>query len=221
MSSIVHPGTYQVKIPTDQVVLNGELSHPEHAHGIVLLANGTGSNGMCSRNRRVAAELNAVGLATLLLDLRSADERQRLTGPHDIARLADRLLSATEWVTLEPEIGDLPQGYYASGLGAGVAMVAAARAGHKIHAVVCRSGRPDLAYNCLSEVVAPTLLLVGGDDLTVHQLNREAQAFLHCPNRLVVIPGACLTLGEPVAMAQVSRQAAEWFGEHLHAGWRG
>jgi putative phosphoribosyl transferase len=219
MSAIIHPGTNQVKIPTEQIVLNGELSLPEHPHGIVLLANGTGSSGMCSRNRRVAAALNQAGLATLLIDLRSTAERQRLNRPQDIATLADRLLSATEWLGLEADTGDLQQGYFASGIGAGVALVAAAKAGHKVHAVVCRGGRPDLARDWLSEVMAPTLFLVGADDPIVLQLNREAQELLRCPRQLVVVPRASHSLGEPAAMEQVSRQAVEWFGQHLHVGW--
>ena len=215
MSMIVHPGTSNVIIPTETVVLDGELSLPDHPRGIVLFVNGSGSGGIGTRNRRLAADLNQAGFATLLFDLRSHEERHRLTGPHAAIELADRLLSVTEWAELEPEVGDLAQGYFAAGVGAGAALLAAARAGQKIHALVCRGGRPDLAHDWLSEVLAPTLFLVGEHDLTVRNLNREAETQLRCPHRMVVVPGAGHNFEEPGSLESVSREATAWFSCHL------
>lgn len=218
MTTSIHPGTFQVKIPAEQVVLTGELALPEHPHGVVLFVNAHGA-GATGRTRLLAADLNRAGLATLLFDLRSHEERQRLVGPHDIATLTDRLLSVTEWVGLEPDTCDLQQGYLATGSGSAPALVAAARAGHKVHAVVCRGGRPDLARDWLSEVVAPTLLIVGAEDLTLRTANEEARRLLRCPTRLTVIPGAGRDLEEAGSLQLVSREALAWFDEYLHAGW--
>lgn len=220
MTATFHAGTYQVRIPTEQVVLNGELTFPDQAHGLVLFVHANGGNGRGPENLQLARSLQAAGLATLLLDLRSNEERQRLTAPHAVGVLADRLLSATEWVELEAETGQLQLGYFASGAGAGPALVAAAKAGHKVHALVLRGGHPELAREWLSEVVAPTLLLVGQEDRETYQANHDAEGHLHCPHQLTTIPGDGHSYEAAGALEAVQAAAALWFGQHLHRmGW--
>lgn len=215
MTTIIPPGTHQVRIPAEQVLLAGELTFPDQPHGLVLFVNGTGSNGINPKNQRLAADLNAAGLATLVFDLRSHDERQRMLGPYDVTTLAERLLSVTEWAALEADTGQLQVGYFASGTCAGPAMVAAARAGHKVHALVIRGGHPELAATWLGEIVAPTLMLVGQDDADLYRINHEAESHLRCLHRLTVVTGD----GQHVDDLEVSREATAWFGKRLNRAW--
>lgn len=211
MTTIIPPGTHQVRIPAEQVVLAGELTFPEQPHGLVLFVNGTGTAGINPANQHLAADLNAAGLATLVFDLRSHDERQRMLGPYDVATLAERLLSVTEWAALEADTGQFQVGYFASGAGAGPALVAAARAGHKVHALVLRGGHPEMAETWLSEVVAPTLLLVRENDADLYRINHEAETHLRCPHRLAAVTAS----GQHFEEAEVNREAVAWFAGRL------
>jgi putative phosphoribosyl transferase len=199
--------------------LSADLVIPAGATGLVLFAHGSGSSRHSSRNRYVAGVLHQGGLATLLLDLLTAAEEQvdlrnrRLR--FDIGLLAERLVQATDWVQREPETRGLSMGYFGASTGAGAALVAAAERPSVIGAVVSRGGRPDLAGSALRRVVAPTLLIVGGDDYQVIELNREALAELRCEKHLSIVPGATHLFEEPGTLEQVSKVALDWFGQHL------
>jgi dienelactone hydrolase len=208
-----------VRVPTRGGLLSGDLSVPRGANGLVLFVHGSGSSRLSPRNRRVARDLERAGLATLLFDLLTpeeevVDERTRRLR-FDIGLLLGRLLDATEWAASEPGTRDLVPGYFGASTGAGAALVAAARLGERVGAVVSRGGRPDLAATALERVVAPTLLLVGELDPFVVEVNREALARLSCERRMTVVPGATHLFEEPGALEEVARLAAEWFREHL------
>ena len=200
------------------VHLEGDLANPPGARGIVLFAHGSGSSRHSPRNRQVAGELNDLGLATLLLDLLTPDEeraeRQTRHLRFDIGLLAGRLSAATAWLQAEPSTSGLPIGYFGASTGAAAALVAAAD-NDAVAAVVSRGGRPDLAGPALERVVAATLLIVGGMDRFVLELNREALAQLRCEKALFVIPGATHLFEEAGALEEVSRVAGEWFAKHL------
>jgi putative phosphoribosyl transferase len=205
--------------------LAANWSVPEGARGAVLFAHGSGSSRHSSRNRYVAGVLQRAGLATLLLDLLTAEEEEeeRDTGHlrFDIGLLAGRLAGATEWLRGRPEAAGLPVGYFGASTGAAAALCAAARLPGEVAAVVSRGGRPDLAGDNLSRVQAPTLLLVGGDDVPVIGLNRKALARLAAPEKeLVIVPGATHLFEEPGTLEEVARLAADWFGRHLAKGGR-
>ena len=206
-------------VTTGGVTLEGELTRPAEARGVVLFAHGSGSSRHSPRNRRVAALLNEAGLATLLIDLLTpAEEMVDLRTAHlrfDIGLLAERLVGATDWLTRDPETRDLSVGYFGASTGAGAALVAAAERPDIVGAVVSRGGRPDLAGPALARVQAPTLLIVGGNDLPVIRLNQEAFDQLRCEKRLVIVPGATHLFGEPGALDQVARLAREWFERYL------
>jgi len=204
-----------VKVPAEGHNLEGILHVPQEAKGIVLFAHGSGSGRLSPRNQFVAAVLQKAGLATLLIDLleeEEADDREKV---FDIELLAGRLQSAADWLHQEHATSDLRLGLFGASTGAAAAMVAAARRPAAIGAVVSRGGRPDLAMDELTEVTAPSLLIVGGRDDVVIQLNREALGFLRCPKKLVVIPGATHLFPEPGALEEVSRLATGWFCDHL------
>jgi putative phosphoribosyl transferase len=163
----------------------------------------------------VAEALNHDGLATLLFDLLTPQEEQDRANVFDIGLLAGRLVAATQWLAREPRVGSLPVGYFGASTGAAAALWAAAGLGDRIGAVVSRGGRPDLAMKRLPLVTAATLLIVGGRDHQVLQLNRQAQALLRCENKLEIVPGATHLFEEPGALELVAGLARAWFAEHL------
>ena len=202
--------------------LAGDLTIPDSAVGLVIFAHGSGSSRHSSRNRYVANHLNEGGLATLLMDLLTEDEEEvDLHTRHlrfDIGMLAGRLVQAAEWASRQPEIPALRIGYFGASTGGGAALVAAALRPASIGAVVSRGGRPDLAGEALPKVDAPTLLIVGGDDYGVIELNERALNALRCEKRLEIIPGATHLFEERGALEQVAKLAREWFREHLSSG---
>ncbi len=207
-----------VRIPVgDGQAIAADLVVPAHACGLVIFAHGSGSSRHSARNRRVAEVLQRAGLATLLLDLLTADEELDRRNVFDIDLLAARLLAATRWAAAEPATGRLPAGYFGASTGGGAALVAAAHAGDAVRAVVSRGGRPDLAAPHLGAVRAPVLLIVGGNDRTVLELNREAAAQVRAPCEIAVVPGATHLFEEPGALDEVARLAGAWFTRHLPA----
>ena len=206
----------EVRVPAGAgVELLGDLVLPESTQGLVVFAHGSGSSRHSPRNRQVARALNERRLATLLLDLLTIDEELDRANVFDIALLADRLVAATRWAQREPQIASLPVGYFGASTGAGAALWAAAELGEEIGAVVSRGGRPDLASSRLGEVRAPVLLIVGGHDEIVIELNRDARSLLRAPSELAIVPGATHLFEEPGALQEVSRLAGEWFERHL------
>ncbi|MFE2558069.1 phosphoribosyltransferase family protein [Streptomyces sp. NPDC059352] len=205
-----------VRIPVTGTTLAGRLAVPDGATGIVLFAHGSGSSRHSPRNRAVAEALNGAGLGTLLFDLLTEAEATDRAHVFDTPLLAGRLVSTTEWLTGRPEGAGLPLGYFGASTGAAAALWAAADPGSGVVvAVVSRGGRPDLAGERLARVRAPTLLVVGGRDALVLDLNRRAQALLRCENRLTVVPGATHLFEEPGALEEVAELATEWFAEHF------
>ena len=213
-----------VRVIAGPVTLEGNLTLPENARGVVLFAHGSGSSRFSPRNRYVARVLNEAGLATLLIDLLTPDEEavDVLTGHlrFDIGMLAERLVGATEWLLQHPGTGHLDIGYFGASTGAGAALVAAAERPDAVGAVVSRGGRPDLAGPALHGVKAPTLLIVGGNDAPVIDMNREAMAQMRAETKLDIVPGATHLFEEPGALEEVARLARDWFLRHLRAGVR-
>ncbi|MFD3923553.1 phosphoribosyltransferase family protein [Streptomyces sp. NPDC058595] len=195
--------------------LRGRLTVPEGAAGVVVFAHGSGSSRHSPRNRFVAAGLNRAGLGTLLFDLLTEEEEADRANVFDTGLLAGRLTDATGWLREQPECEGLAVGYFGASTGAGAALWSAAEPDARIAAVVSRGGRPDLAGPRLPEVSAPTLLIVGGDDLQVIDLNRAAQSRLHCENRLAVVPGATHLFEESGALERVTELAGDWFTDHM------
>lgn len=214
----------QLRLRAGPVELDGDLAVPADATGVVLFAHGSGSSRHSPRNRQVAAALHRAGLATLLLDLLTAaeDELDRVTAElrFDVAMLAERLVAAVDLLASDAATGALPLGAFGASTGAGAALVAAAERPEAVAAVVSRGGRPDLAGPALALVRAPTLLIVGGQDREVLELNRAALARLPASSRLEVVPGATHLFEEPGALDRVARLAAAWFTHHLAAGRR-
>jgi putative phosphoribosyl transferase len=204
-----------VVVQTGAVRLVGHLTVPEVCSGLVVFAHGSGSSRHSPRNRFVAAALNSVGLGTLLFDLLTPDEEFERRAVFDIELLADRLGAVTQWLEAQPEARGLGIGYFGASTGAGAALWAAAEPGSSIAAVVSRGGRPDLADPKLGQVRAPTLLIVGGRDEVVLELNRQAQSQMRCESRLAVVPGATHLFEEPGALEEVSRLAGDWLLSHL------
>ncbi len=209
----------EVRVPAGPVVLKGSLGIPENARGIVLFAHGSGSGRHSPRNRYVARVLREAGLATVLIDLLTPEEEEvDLSTLHlrfDIGLLAERLVGTTDWLTQEPRTRDLRIGYFGASTGAGAALVAAAERPEAAGAVVSRGGRPDLAGNNLYRVQAPTLLIVGGNDVPVIGMNQEALARLRVEKKLEIVPGATHLFEEPGTLEEVARLAAGWFVRHL------
>jgi putative phosphoribosyl transferase len=208
-----------VKIPSGEALLEGELKVPANTTGVVLFAHGSGSSRHSPRNQSVARVIREAGVGTLLFDLLTREEETiDLVIRHlrfDIDLLARRLLDASNWVEKQEDVAHLRIGYFGASTGAAAALIAAASAGEKAGAVVSRGGRPDLAGEALPLVTAPTLLIVGGRDYGVIELNEEAYAQLRCEKGLKIIPGATHLFEEPGALDEVARLAADWFRSHL------
>jgi putative phosphoribosyl transferase len=208
-----------VSVSVGASLLEGDLTIPAGAPGLVVFAHGSGSSRHSPRNRFVAAELRRAGLATLLLDLlTAAEERADAFTGHlrfDIGLLAQRLVGVTDWAAQQPETARLRLGYFGASTGAAAALMAAAWRPELVVAVVSRGGRPDLARRYFAAVRAPTLLIVGGEDTLVLELNKSALDALRSPKRLAVVPGASHLFEEPGALEAVAKLAADWFVRHL------
>ena len=215
---MVSESTHQfVHLLVDSVTLEGELTIPAKAQGVVAFAHGSGSSRHSPRNTFVAQVLQSAGLGTLLFDLLTREEDATYETRFDIDLLTRRLEAATHWLQKQPHTRTLSIGYFGASTGAAAALQAAAALGSAIGAVVSRGGRPDLARSALARVQAPTLLIVGGEDHVVIDLNRQAYAHLRGEKQLVIIPGASLLFEEPGALQEVARLASQWFVQHLHA----
>jgi putative phosphoribosyl transferase len=206
-----------VTITGEGVALSGVLGIPPKAKGLVLFAHGSGSGRLSPRNRFVAHDLQQGGIATLLIDLLTTDEEEDRRNVFDIDLLADRVLMASAWLRGNAATKHLRLGYFGASTGAGAALQAAARAGFPVSAIVSRGGRPDLAERYLPDVAAPTLLLIGGDDQPVIEMNQHAYRLLRCPKQLTIIPGATHLFEEPGTLEQVAEQARQWFARHFVA----
>jgi len=197
--------------------LEGDLTLPGEAPGLVIFAHGSGSSRLSPRNRRVAHTLNEHGLGTLLFDLLTEEEDTDYATRFDIELLTRRLAAVVHWIRAE-RFGHRAIGLFGSSTGSAAALRAAATLGPIVHAVVSRGGRPDLAGEALPAVYAPTLLIVGGSDYGVIELNRQAYAALRCEKRLAIVPGATHLFEEPGALDEVARLAGEWFLTWLKRG---
>jgi putative phosphoribosyl transferase len=217
-----HPEEHLIQVSAGGVLLEGLLVLPPGPRGAVLFAHGSGSSRHSPRNRFVAGVLQQAGLATLLIDLLTAEEEyidvQTAGARFDIELLADRLVEVTDWLASEPATRTLHIGYFGASTGAAAALVAAARRPDVISAVVSRGGRPDLAQAALERVRAPTLLIVGGADRVVLALNRSAYQELETLKRLEIVPKATHLFEEPGALARVAELARDWFVEYLTPG---
>jgi putative phosphoribosyl transferase len=214
------PGTLKVDeedvaIATGGRTVHGTLRRPQGATAVVVFAHGSGSGRFSPRNQYVAQVLQEAGLATLLLDLLEDDEANDRSRVFDIALLANRLQAAADWLKGRSDTADLRLGYFGASTGAGAALLAAGRSPGSVGAVVSRGGRPDLARDALPHVTAPTLLIVGGDDEIVLELNREAFDQLTCISQIDIVPGASHLFAEPGALEEVARLAREWFLHYL------
>lgn len=204
-----------VKIKEGRITLDGVFGLPADPSGVVVFAHGSGSGRLSPRNNFVARHLQQVGLATLLLDLLTEEEADDRRKVFDINLLADRLLLAKHWVETEERTGVLPIGYFGASTGAGAALQAAAREPSNVKAIVSRGGRPDLAEPYLPSVTAPTLLIVGGHDEPVIEMNQAAYDLLICEKKLIIVPGATHLFEEPGTLEQVAEQAGKWFSRCL------
>ena len=209
----------EVQIPAGRAVLSGNLTILENAIALVLFAHGSRSSRHSPRNQSVARTLNRTGLGTLLFDLLTPEEEALdiYTREHrfNIGLLADRLVHATKWARQQEQTRDLHIGYFGSSTGGAAALVAAADLSQDVGAVVSRGGRPDLAGDALPRVQAPTLLIVGGNDDVVIELNEMARDQMRCEVKLEIIPGATHLFEEPGALEQVAKLASNWFSLHL------
>jgi putative phosphoribosyl transferase len=206
-----------VQIPPSDVI--GDLTIPINAQGIIIFAHGSGSSRLSSRNRFVASVLAKANFATLLLDLLTAEEEQidlrTRTLRFDIVLLANRLIQATNWLVNDHSAGGLQVGYFGASTGAAAALIAAAQLAESTRAVVSRGGRPDLAGGALRKVKAPTLLIVGGDDYPVIELNEKALNDLQCEKKLEIVYGATHLFEERGTLEQVANLASNWFTQHF------
>ncbi|KZS56661.1 phosphoribosyl transferase [Mycobacterium kansasii] len=205
----------EVRVLAGPVSVSGHLIIPENTRGIVVFAHGSGSSRHSPRNRYVADVLNGAGLGTLLFDLLTPAEERNRANVFDIELLASRLVDVTGWLATQPDTAALPVGYFGASTGAGAALVAATDPRVKVRAVVSRGGRPDLAGGSLANVTVPTLLIVGGRDRVVLELNRQAQAVIPGPCELAVVPGATHLFEEPGTLERVANLACDWFIDHL------
>jgi dienelactone hydrolase len=208
-----------VEIPAGAISLKADLRVPARPQGLVIFAHGSGSSRLSRRNRQVAEFLGERGLATLMLDLLTSREEavDAATGQYrfDIPRLATRVVAAADWVATRPDLAALPIGCFGASTGAAAALIAAAERPAAIGAVVSRGGRPDLANAALAGVTAPTLLIVGGHDEPVIDLNRQAMRELHAHVELAIVPGATHLFEEPGTLDRVAELAAGWFTQYL------
>lgn len=209
------PHEHTVRIAKGTLALEGILGLPAGPRGVVVFAHGSGSGRFSPRNNFVARHLQQHGLATLLLDLLTPDEADDRRKVFDIDLLADRLLLAKAWLAEEPHATNLEIGYFGASTGAGAALQAAARDAEHVRAVVSRGGRPDLAEPYLASVTAPTLLIVGGYDEPVIEMNQAAYELLTCEKKLIIVPGATHLFEEPGTLEQVAEHAGKWFLRHL------
>lgn len=207
---------------TNQIVLEyqghrlkGVLSYPAHPIGIVLFAHGSGSSRLSPRNQLVERALRQAGIATFLFDLLEEPEAADRRNVFDVKLLAERLQGAADWIRQQPEFKNVPLGFFGASTGASAALIAAASSPDQVAAIVSRGGRPDLAEAWLGRVTAPTLLIVGGEDDQVIEMNRFALDQLHCQSRLEIIPGATHLFEEAGALEEVARLATEWFSTFL------
>jgi len=211
----------EIEIDVEEGKIRGTLNIPADAKGIVIFAHGSGSSRFSPRNRFVARELAEKGFATLLLDLLTDEEEaidlQTREFRFDIDLLTERLMAATTWSMQDKDTCRLPIGYFGASTGAAGALCAAAEFGSAIKAVVSRGGRADMAINMLPRVTAPTLLIVGGNDLPVIEMNRKAAGFLKVKKELVIIPGATHLFEERGALEKVAEAACDWFVTYLAA----
>lgn len=208
-------GMQERTVRVGPLALVGDLAVPAGARGLVMFAHGSGSSRLSPRNREVAAVLQSHRLATLLFDLLLAREAEDRRNVFDIERLGERVVQAVDWAAAQPAICDWPIGLFGASTGAAAALFAAARRPDRVAAVVSRGGRPDLAAPWLAQVAAPTLLVVGGDDVEVLALNRRALRDLRSDKRLDIVPGATHLFEEPGALERVAELAAHWFVAHL------
>ncbi len=206
---------HSVMIRTGGIALESVLGLPAGPRGVVVFAHGSGSGRLSPRNTFVARQLQRDGLATLLLDLLTEEEANDRRKVFDIDLLADRLLLAKGWLEAEPRTQHLRIGYFGASTGAGAALQAAAREPPNIKAVVSRGGRPDLAEAYLPSITAPTLLIVGGHDEPVIEMNQTAYELLTCEKKLVIVPGATHLFEEPSTLEQVAEHASRWFQQYL------
>ena len=206
----------EIAIRSGRVRLEGHLGIPLSPLGMVVFAHGSGSGRFSPRNNFVARSLQQGRVATLLIDLLTPDEAEDRRKVFDIDLLADRVLLAKAWLEQDDRTKGLGIGYFGASTGAGAALQAAARNPSSIQAVVSRGGRPDLAENYLPSVTAPTMLIVGGNDEPVIEMNRAAYRRLACPKRLVIVPGATHLFEEPGTLEQVAEHALIWFQQHVH-----
>jgi dienelactone hydrolase len=208
-----------VKIEQGAALLDGDLRIPDGASGLVLFAHGSGSSRFSGRNRAVAGALEAAGFATLLLDLLTPQEEavDQYTRQHrfDIELLGRRVIGATDWARERADLRDLPLAYFGASTGAATALLAAAARPRAARAVISRGGRPDLAGDALPRVQAPTLLIVGGADTAVIELNREAMGQMRAPVALEIVPAATHLFEEPGALEQVAALATDWCRRYL------
>ena len=206
----------QITIPAGPASLEGELILPDHTSCVVLFAHGSGSSRLSPRNTYVASVLQQAGIGTLLFDLLTREEDRNYATRFDITLLTRRLLAATAWVKNNPQTHALKIGYFGASTGAAAALQAAAELGEQIKAVVSRGGRPDLAGDeALRKVRAPTLLIVGGYDDVVIELNQQAHALLGCEKKQAIVPGASHLFEEPGTLEQAAYKAADWFKLYL------
>jgi dienelactone hydrolase len=207
--------SHLVHIPADSDILDGILDVPHDTQALVIFAHGSGSSRHSKRNKYVAQVLREAGLGTLLFDLLTREEDLIYENRFDIPLLAKRLTAATRWIKGQPQTKKLKIGYFGASTGAAAALLAATEPDSGVGAIVSRGGRPDLAEKALKLVSAPTLLIVGGDDYIVIQLNQQAYNFIKAEKELRIIPGASHLFEEPGALEEVARLAAEWFKTRL------
>jgi len=217
MTSVGNSDVFQeaIDIPDGRYLVRGSLRIPPNAQGVVLFAHGSGSGRNSPRNRYVAQVLEAAGLATSLVDLLEESEALDRNKVFDIPLLARRVCCVMDWLACHPRARFLPLGLFGASTGAGAALLAAARKPDRVRAVVSRGGRPDLAMESLHHVTAPTLLIVGGFDTSVVELNQQALGRLTCPAEMTLIPGATHLFSENGALEKVSILARDWFIQHL------